>query len=177
MPGFEPMGDNAMQAEAMTRQSGFRITGWMVLWSLVAFFGLITVANVVMMWFALSTFTGIEAPNAYEAGRGFNESIARAEAQSAAGWKAEADIDNAAGRMTVRLHGANAAPAAGLSVTAIFRSPVTEAHDAEVALSEVEAGRYAAALPPLATGNWDVVIEARSANELVYTSTNRVLLK
>lgn len=166
-----------MQVDAMTKQAGFRVTGWMVFWSLVAFFGLITLANVVMMWFALSTFTGIEAPNAYEAGRGFNDSIARAEAQVAAGWRAQADIDNAAGRIAISLRGANAAPATGLAVTAIFRSPVTASKDIEIVLSETETGRYAAALPVLAAGNWDVVIEARSAGDVVYTSSNRVLIK
>ncbi|MGE3882837.1 MAG: FixH family protein [Flavobacteriaceae bacterium] len=161
----------------MARQQGFRITGWMVFWALVAFFGLITAANVALMWFALSTFTGIEAPNAYEAGRGFNESMARAEAQAASGWKAEADIDNAAGRVAVRLLGETSAPATGLAVKAIFRSPVTEAKDAEIILRETEVGRYTGAMPPLPAGNWDVVIEARSADELVFTSVNRALLK
>lgn len=165
-----------MSTMTMGEGKPFRITGKMVFWSLVAFFGVITVANIIMIWIAVSSFTGIEAKNAYEAGRTFNESVAASQAQNAADWQVKIDFNRSADRISAAIRDPQAAPMSGLNVIVKFRNPVTAQADQMVELSERESGLYSGVTPALTDGQWDLVLEARRGDELVYTSRNRVLL-
>lgn len=166
-----------MSVETMTDRKPFRVTGWTVLWGMIAFFGVITIANVIMIWLALSSYTGIEAKNPYEAGRTFNASIAAAKAQRAANWEVNADWDRADQRLAVNIRDENGVPISGLDVAVRFRNPIAEMRDQDLQLEERETGLYKAATPALENGQWDLVIEARRGDALAYTSRNRFTLQ
>ncbi|MEA2945429.1 MAG: hypothetical protein QOI40_759, partial [Alphaproteobacteria bacterium] len=53
------------------------LTGWMVLICLLAFFGVVSLANAIMIRAAMTTFSGLETASAYQAGQNF-ESEAKA---------------------------------------------------------------------------------------------------
>ena len=65
-PGISPTG-------------GWRVTGRMVFFTLVGFFGLILVANIALVDFAISTFGGVDTPSSYQAGLHFKDEEAAAD--------------------------------------------------------------------------------------------------
>ncbi len=67
---------------AMNDNNGFRITGRMVLFSLIGFFGLIFAANAVLIWLAVSTHTAVVVSSSYMAGLGYLAELAPRQAPS-----------------------------------------------------------------------------------------------
>ncbi len=72
---------------------GRPLTGWMVLAMLLAFFGVIGSVNAVMVYSALSTFSGEVEAHPYEHGIAYNREIASAREQAARGWKVDASLE------------------------------------------------------------------------------------
>ncbi len=66
-----------------------QLTGRHVLAWLGAFFAVMFVANVALIYFALHTLHGSELENSYDASQAFNRRIAEARAQDERGWKAD----------------------------------------------------------------------------------------
>ena len=72
-----------MTSQAATAATPF--TGRKMLFSVLAFFGVIIAANMTMMTFALTTHTGTVVPNSYVASQDFNKHIAADAAQKRTG--------------------------------------------------------------------------------------------
>ncbi len=163
---------------AMNDNNGFRITGRMVLFSLIGFFGLIFAANAVLIWLAVSTNTGVVVSSSYKAGGGYQAELDAGKAQAERNWSVVADIvrsgEGAAIDITVR--DANGAPVSGLDVSARLASVASEADDRLATLSEGEVGRYRGAVDTLAAGKWLLIIDAMRGEDRVYRSENRVSL-
>ncbi len=168
-----------MATGAMSDTGGFRITGRMVLAGLVAFFGLITVANVIMIWLAVSTNTGVVVSSSYKAGNAYQAELDAARAQAERNWSVNADIARSGDGATfdVAIRDASGAPVGGLDVTATLSSHVSEKADHEVGLSEGEVGRYRGDAEAVVSGNWLLIIDARRDGERLFHSENRVMLK
>ena len=66
-----------------------QLTGRHVLAWLGAFFAVMFVANIALIYFALHTLHGSELENPYDASQAFNRRIAAARAQDERGWKAD----------------------------------------------------------------------------------------
>ena len=75
------------------------LTGRKVLLITLVFFGVIIAANVTMMVSAISTFPGLEVKNSYVASQEFD---ARARAQRALGWQAQARSETGGVRLVMR---------------------------------------------------------------------------
>ena len=71
---------------------GRKITGRMVLLALLAFFGVIFTVNGVMMYLAVTTFSGIESRSAYESGLLFEQQVRAANQQAELNWSVGADV-------------------------------------------------------------------------------------
>ena len=69
------------------------IKGGHVLAMLIAFFGVIITVNMVMAYFANSTWSGLVVKNGYVASQEFNTNLARAKAQEALGWNVGFSFD------------------------------------------------------------------------------------
>lgn len=131
-----------------------RLEGRHVLWALLAFFGLMLVANGIFLYYALGTFNGFETTNPYKKGLAYNERIASAQAQAARGWASEAQYS--AGTLTLNVRDRRGQGVSGLVLTGEVRRPVTDASDMAVTFREVAPGRYE--LPAgLAPGQWIVI--------------------
>jgi hypothetical protein len=87
-----------------------RTTGWFVngidgrhvLLGLIAFFGVMLVANSLLVYYALDTFSGGDRPDPYRAGLRYNDTIAAAERQAALGWQSDVAYDDDRGRLSLR---------------------------------------------------------------------------
>ncbi|MDJ1158027.1 FixH family protein [Chelatococcus sp. SYSU_G07232] len=156
------------------------ITGRMVLMCLLAFFGVILVANVFLVRVAVSTFGGVETDSAYKAGLAFSRELAAARAQDARRWQIGAAFGarDASGErpLTVDLRDAKGMPLAGHAVTARLSHPTDARLDHAIALEEEALGMFRGQTSA-APGQWDLVIEAVRGGERSFRSKSRVTLR
>lgn len=154
---------------AEARVNRQRPDGWWYPWIFVAGFAVVIVVNGFLIFFATSTFNGLETSNPYERGVAYNKEIAAADAQTALGWTAEfaltgvKSIEGQDGRkaaLRLRLRDRDAAPVDGLTIVATLRRPTQAGLDQTVELLPGAPGEYGAvATVPLA-GLWDIKIVA-----------------
>ena len=131
-------------------------------WTFVGLFGVVLLANGLLAWFALESWSGLTTDNAYERGLAWNQVLEEAGAQRVMGWTVELDVEPAAGnasRITVAMRDRLDAPLEGARVTALFSRPVVEGLDSTVALEALGEGRYGNLVELPQAGQWDVRIE------------------
>ena len=153
-------------------------TGRMVLICLIAFFGVISLVNGIMIRAAVTTFSGVETGSAYQAGQDFKYEAAAARAQQERHWQVRADVRPANGRTLIEIDARDAAgrPLAGLEATTQLQHPTDRRADQTVALSEGTSGQFRGTAAPL-SGQWDVLIDLSRGGERVFRSRNRVVLR
>jgi len=133
-------------------------------WTFVAFFGVVLIANGIMLTVALRTWTGLSTDNAYERGLVYNDTLARLAEGEALGWRTgiafEPEADPApgrhAGRLTIEAAASDGRPLDGARVTAELVRPTVYGHDFSVALRPAGPGVYAAELDLPLPGQWEV---------------------
>ena len=158
---------------------GKPFTGRTVLFWLFGFFAVIFAANGVFIWLALGTFPGVVVESSYHAGQVYNEEIAVARAQADRGWKVAAKLERSSdGTASIRVDARDkvGAPLTGLSFVAELKHPIHEGQDVEIVMTEGESGIYTGNAGGLMAGNWNLVLEAESANERLFRSENRLFL-
>jgi nitrogen fixation protein FixH len=148
---------------AMTEEdaSANGIKGRHVLWAMIGFFGLIFAVNGVMVYLALSTYSGLVANEPYRKGLDYNERIVADERQAKLGWTADAAIDRR--RIVVTVNGKDGEPLAGLVVSGRAARPASARSDRSLEFKEISAGRYAASLGDATAGTWQIDIELRQS--------------
>jgi nitrogen fixation protein FixH len=159
------------------RAGRFRVTGRMVLFSLVGFFVVVASVNAFMITQAVRTFGGVETENAYKAGLAFNQSIAAAGAQDARGWSVEIGRraqDTADLTVTVRDRAGR--PVTGMTLDALLAHPTDRRHDKPMLITPSGAGAFRAEALPEA-GVWDVVITLSDGSAALFRSRNRIVVR
>jgi nitrogen fixation protein FixH len=153
------------------------LTGRHVLAWLGAFFGVMFVANITMIYLALHTLHGSELENPYDASQAFNRRIAEAHAQDARGWKADVmtRAEGSGERIMVEFRDRSGAPISDLNVTARFQHPFDAAQDRQTTLAS-DGVDYEGIASPVAPGRWNLVIEARRGSERLFRSENRLMV-
>jgi nitrogen fixation protein FixH len=139
------------------------LTGRKVLAYFVGFFSVIFGANLIMVFFAISTFSGVETDDAYRKGRDYNEALAEAAEQQALGWTVQINAQLGDGRVvtcTAILLDEKGQGVSDLKIEAIFRRPTRKGIDRSVALTELERGSYSGRIELPAEGNWEIRIDA-----------------
>jgi nitrogen fixation protein FixH len=161
------------------RDRPFRLSGRMVLATLVGFFLVVAGMNAVMMTVAIRTMPGVDVKSAYETSQRFNGEIARMQEQAARGWTAEARLRRSGADAVVNLslRDRAGAPVTGLSVAARLEHPATRREDREAVLAEPMAGTYSASFPAIHGGGWTLAIIARRGDETVFVSRSRIVLE
>lgn len=137
----------------------FRVTGRHVLWSLVAFFGIVFGVNGYFLYVALATHTGVVAQEPYRKGLHYNERIAADELQQNRGWAIKFDVAPTRDQITLVLAEPDSRPVTGMTLTGTISRPATATGEVKLALVEQSPGTYAVKLPRLADGTWVVNIE------------------
>jgi nitrogen fixation protein FixH len=154
------------------------LTGRIVLFWLVAFFGVVFAVNGVLVHEALSTLSGVDTESAYQAGRMFEHEVAMAKAQDARRWRVEAKVTPSPGgaRIDLTARDATGAPLPGLDASAVLERPTDRRLDRDVTVAEDAPGRFHGSVD-LERGQWDLVIELSRQGEQLFRSKNRIVLK
>ena len=160
--------------EKATRQ----VTGRIVLICFVAFFAVVAGVNAVMIRAAVSTFSGIETENPYQAGLAFEREILAAEAQDALHWRVSGKVSVDAGATVVEVIATDAdgRPLAGLQATGRLIHPTDRRSDHEVQLGEDAPGTFRGRTEAVA-GQWSLVIELSRDGTRLFRSRNRVFMR
>jgi nitrogen fixation protein FixH len=149
--------------------SGGKLTGWHVLAMLVTFFGVMFVANGFLVYYALGTFSGVVTDSSYQASQHYNLDIAAARAQQLRNWQVAAEAKrDADGLVAVRINArdADGNPISGVDFRATLQRPTSRQEDRPVDLtpSVGEAGVYTGTARNVPLGQWELVIDADTAN-------------
>jgi nitrogen fixation protein FixH len=137
------------------------------LWIPALFFGLmllVVAVNGTMMFFAQSTFSGLDTDRAYQEGVQYNAILKEAEASAALGWAAKTRVTPAgAGRhIAVTLTDQSGRPVQGLELTAHLVRPVSTAFDQQLTLLPEGDGVYGADVTLPALGSWELRLSAET---------------
>jgi len=133
-------------------------------WFFVLFFVVVFSVNGVMVYFAASSWTGIETKQSYIKGRDYNETLAKVERQKAQGWDGGLAVRTEEGhrvRLELTLTDPGKSSIAGAEVTARFVRPTHEGYDREFRLDDYGRGHYTGVLEMPLPGQWDVRVVAR----------------
>jgi nitrogen fixation protein FixH len=142
---------------------------------LVGAFVVVTAVNGVMIWFALSSWSGLVSDSAYQDGLGFDGVLAESRAEAALGWKSTIAYDPK-GRISVLLTDAAQKPLSGMTLSLVLLRPTQEGFDRSSPLVEVAPGRYEAAIHPPLPGQWDVRVTVKSAGKVRFHAEQRVIV-
>ncbi|TVQ30722.1 MAG: hypothetical protein EA356_14885 [Geminicoccaceae bacterium] len=130
-------------------------------WLFVGFFGVIFVVNGIMVYHAISTFSGVDRRDAYKRGQAYNTILAEARAMEALGWQARVGhepVNATVGRLIVAVSDATDEPIRDADVRALVKRPTNARMDFETWLVPIGGGAYAAELDWPAQGIWDVLV-------------------
>lgn len=137
------------------------------------FFGTIIAVNLIMAYFATSSWTGLVVKNSYVASQGFNEKLAAEKAQDALGWNA--DVGYADGAIRYQLLDAAGKPVLADFAEAELKRPSHEREDQIITLLPIE-GAYVADFA-LANGAWDIFVTLKSENGTPYVHRQRIVVQ
>jgi nitrogen fixation protein FixH len=155
------------------------LTGRTVLFCLVAFFAVVAAVNAVMMTAAVTTFSGVETANSYQAGVTFAREEAAAEAQEARHWRVNAALKPVAGAPTqieLLARDVTDRTLGGLEANIFLIHPNDRRRDIPVAMQADGSGVFRGAFMPL-PGQWDLVIELSRNDERLFRSRERITIR
>ena len=145
----------------------FRITGRHVLATIVGFFLVVIIANMIFMTLAIRTFPGEQEEKSYLQGLNYNQTLAERAEQEKLGWRAagaEATRGEAGGRIAIVIEMQGGAPVDNLAVSGVLARPADDDHDVVFDFVQAAPGRYEADLPAMAPGQW--AFRAAAGNDL-----------
>ena len=125
---------------------------------LIAMFATIIAVNVVMAYFAVTTFGGTVVDSSYVATRNYNRWLAEARGQEALGWRVTATLDE---RRRVRITAGAPTGAIDGAVSVVAHHPLGRAPDRAIAFEPLGKGQYLATRP-LPAGRWILKITVRN---------------
>ncbi|UTW55592.1 FixH family protein [Kordiimonas sp. SCSIO 12610] len=152
--------------------SGPRPSDKWIPWYFVAFFVFLAIVNVIFIYIASSTHSGVVTDHAYAEGLRYNETIAAAKAQEQLGWLNEITVKKDVITFSLR-DSENALN--GASVTAEFVNPTRSGEDFSLSLKEMGNGVYEAELPSGIIGQWDVRMQVEW-QQIQYQTSKRIVI-
>ena len=154
------------------------LTGRTVLFSLIAFFGVVAAVNAIMVTAAVKTFGGVETESSYKAGLAFAREIAAAGAQDARHWRVRANVVRAGAEAKIEILANDAGDQPLRDIVALVRlaHPTDRRLDQTVEMTAEGAGHFRGTAA-FAAGQWDLVIDLDRGGERMFRSRNRVILR
>jgi nitrogen fixation protein FixH len=137
----------------------WQFTGWHMLFSMLAFFGVIITVNMTMAVLAGRSWTGLVVKNSYVASQHFNEDLVEARRQAARGWRGQLVVEPSG--LNFELTDRTGKPVMLGDLTASVGRPASEAYDQTVVLKPVAQGRYRGDVA-LGPGIWAIKITGGS---------------
>jgi nitrogen fixation protein FixH len=161
----------------MTAVARSRPDGWWYPWIFVGGMGVVIVVNLVLVVFAVSSFSGIATKDHYRKGLAYDTAIEAHRRQAERGWSMDLAISGAPGsgapdsgagdgplyvtELAVIFVDKGDRPLEDLTVRAALVRPTHPGHDAEIDLQHRGAGRYATTVTLPLAGQWDVRVHAQ----------------
>ena len=148
-------------------------------WMFVGGFAIVIAVNGALIYFASSSFSGLETDHAYETGLHYNQSLEAAAAQEKLGWRGEISLSEPTGgtrALTVLFADKLERPIDGLKVEAHLLRPSNAGMDLNLVLDGKGNGRYVSDVALPAPGNWEIRIVARD-NERSWQKSERLFAK
>ena len=136
--------------------------------------GLLTVVavNAVLVWYAVSTFTGVTIGRAYEQGRHYDQVLEEAARQDALGWASRVSFDGHALRVAV-------VDRAGLPVSGrldgVMLRPV-EGTTLPLSFAAVSAGHWSASIDLPKPGQWEARMTLVGPDGAAFDIRHRVMV-
>lgn len=161
----------------MTGIAMTRIDGRHVLAGLAVFFAVMLIANAVFVYFAVTTFGGVDTEDAYRKGLAYNTTLSQASAQAELGWKTELAYDAGPGQLALTIADAAGQPVNSLDISGRLVHPANGALD--IALDRFEQrgdGHYVLALDPGLKGAWIADLAIESSRETPFRMRQRLWL-
>jgi nitrogen fixation protein FixH len=155
------------------------VTGRTVLIWLLSFFGLVFVANGVMIKLAASTFAGVEVASSYKAGLKFGQDVAESRAQDALHWQVSGHIGRdreASAVLELVARDKNGVALAEVAAKARLIHPADSRRDVVIDLHKVAAGSFRG-VSHAPSGQWELEIALERDDERVFMSRSRVTLR
>lgn len=149
-----------MIGQRQMTQDGFQLTGRHVLFALIGFFGVMFAVNGVFVYFATTTFSGIETKDAYRQGLAHNERLERTAAYGERGWSTEVVLAPARDSIDITVSDKNGSAVRGLDLSGRIGYPATDDADRPLSAKEVSPGRYRAQFASLENGIWELRMTA-----------------
>lgn len=146
----------------------FEITGRHVLFALIGFFGIIIVANAIMVRLAVQSFPGEQEEKSYYQGLNYNDALEKKERQAATGWRAsliEIPATDGADYIDVKLLERNGEPVRQARLSGQLSRPTTAVGQRSLDFMAQGDGVYRARVEGLARGAWDLSLTARSGQD------------
>jgi nitrogen fixation protein FixH len=154
------------------------LTGRTVLVCLIGFFGVVALANAILVRAAVSTFGGVETSSSYQAGLAFARDAAAARAQDGLHWQVKANVRPISESVVIEIdaHDGSGRPLGGLEANVILHHPTDGRADQPVSVSEDTAGHFRGTAIRFA-GQRELMIELSRGGERLFRSRNRVVLQ
>ncbi len=147
--------------------TGRQLTGRSVLLLAVGAFGIVILANAVLAYFAVGTFSGLVVPNSYIASQDFDR---RRDAQLALGWRV--DLDYSAGALQIAMKDANGRTVRPGTLSVTIGRPTEQRDDQTLDLQPTLDG--VAAPLRLAAGNWRVEVSATADDGTLFQQSRAI---
>ncbi len=128
-------------------------------WVFVGGMGVVVVVNAILVWFALTTFTGVSTPRAFDRGRTYNDVLAEAARQDALGWATSVRFAEAV--LEVEARDAAGASLSGV-LSGVLHRPLS-GEDEPLVFRAVAPGRWQAVAAPR-PGLWEARLVLRNAS-------------
>lgn len=157
--------------QTIRQDRGF--TGRHMLTIMITFFGTIIGANVLMAYYAGSSWSGMLSKNTYVASQDFNLKAAEAREWARQGLRGQVVLEGA--YIHYRLDGPDVVLTRVKTVLATFRRPVGDKQDFAVTLTRRADGSYSA-LHMLKAGPWIIDFAAQSGDGTVFHQAERVVV-
>ena len=148
-------------------------TGWHMLAILIAFFGVVISVNVLMAWYASSSWSGLISKDTYVASQDFNIEAAKARRWAQQGFKGKFTVMDDA--LEYRLAGPAAEIGNLRQVSAIFHRPVGDKQDFTITLGKAGDGLFTSG-HNLPVGQWIVDLAAIDGGRTVFHEAERIYI-
>lgn len=140
--------------------------GHWIPWVFVGFFGVVLLANSIMIYNAFASWNGLAAQRSYDKGVAYNRNIEAQRRQDALGWNYVLTVADQ--RVDIALTDDQGKPLAGLLVMASMERPNDASLDFETAFERVALGHYRASFDGIQPGIWNVhLVAEKDAKRLV----------
>ena len=156
-----------------------KLTGKHVLMWVLGFFGVMFIANGFFVYYANTSWPGVEVESSFKEGQIYDEKLEAARQQEERAWHMDAQLKRRQNDVYLVVVAKDKLdnPLLDLTIKAEVGRPVNELNDQKVDMSHNGEGIYQAKLGSLDSGRWRVKLEAFDKDIMKFKSVGQTSLK